>query len=120
MVLNYILVGCPCYSCNSPKNHFHKGWLVSKYTGLNCIIKLIIEFNTCNSYPLILYLHKGNHMNDCNFIMLFLVLFQKQTFLHQSTQIISLFIYQFRTFYAHLSTARVQFFFFFLFLSKTP
>ena len=34
---------------------------------------------------LILYLHKENHMYDCNFIMFFLVLLQKQTFLHQST-----------------------------------
>ena len=34
---------------------------------------------------LILYLRKGNYMYDCNFISLFLLLLQKQTFLHQST-----------------------------------
>ena len=35
----------------------------------------------------ILYLHKGIHVYDCNFIMLFLVLLQKQTFMiiYQST-----------------------------------
>ena len=50
--------------------------------------------------PLILYLHKGNHMYDRNFTMFFLVLLQKQIFLHGV--LISLFIYQFGTFYAHL------------------
>ena len=30
---------------------FHRAWLVSKCTGLNCLIKLIIWFNACNSYP---------------------------------------------------------------------
>ena len=37
---------------------------------------------------LILYLHKENHMYDCNFILnlLFKVLLQKQTFPYQSTQ----------------------------------
>ena len=51
----------------------------------------------------ILYLHKGIHVYDCNFIMLFLVLLQKQTFMIIYIRVlISLFIYQFRTFYAHL------------------
>ena len=33
------------------KTIFHRAWLVSKCTGLNCLIKLIIWFNACNSYP---------------------------------------------------------------------
>ena len=68
-----------------PKIIFHKRSLVSKCTGLNCIIKLIINFNLMSVIfiLLILYLHKENHMYACNFI--FKVLLQKQTFLHQST-----------------------------------
>ena len=36
-----LLLHCPILTI-LPKTIFHKGWLVSKCTGLNCIIKLII------------------------------------------------------------------------------
>ena len=74
------------YSCNSPKNHFFikDGWFQNPQ-GLTVWSNLSFNLIPVILILLTLYMHKGNHMYDCNFIMLFLVLLQKQTFLHQST-----------------------------------